>query len=223
MKKSIYNIIVNYKEHYLIYNALKASCVILKKDEYEAFDSFTCLGEEEKEYIRLGLYVEDDDNEVDMVLYSSRVLTDKDKRQYYRIYTTLGCNAKCPYCYQQGNAPISMSKKTADSICEFIVERMINGASLTIEWFGGEPLLNKEIIDYICNQLTPICERNKIKFSSRMVSNGFLIDAEVVKKAINVWKLSQIQITLDGLKETYEIVKGFDESDSFEHVINNIG
>jgi uncharacterized protein len=190
--------------------------------EYENYNNLTGSLREKTEFLRLGLYVDDHYNEVDVVCYSSRVLTDKSKHQYYRIYTTLKCNAKCPYCYERGAEPISMSEKTADNICNFIVDNMVDNTRIILEWFGGEPLLNKKIINYICNKISPICEQRGIKYLSRMTTNGLLVDEEIINDALKTWNLTQVQITLDGLKQTYERIKGFDTKNAFDRVICNI-
>jgi len=222
MKKSIYTYVESYKNNFLLFNVFSLTCVILDKDEYKRYNSLKCSEEEKKEFLRLGFYVEDDFDEVDAVCYASRCLTDKDKQQFYRIYTTLACNAKCPYCYEKGAEISTMSVDTADKVCEFIKDRMVEGEKLGLEWFGGEPLLNKNIINYICEKLQPICKKKKIKLNSSMVSNGYLINEDIVKDAKNLWNLRRVQITIDGLKKTYEKIKQFNDPNSFDKVISNI-
>ncbi|MBP3801509.1 MAG: 4Fe-4S cluster-binding domain-containing protein [Clostridia bacterium] len=65
------------------------------------------------------------------------------------IFTTLGCNANCYYCYENNlrNNKYKMSKETADKIISLLIKN--NKKKISIGWFGGEPLYNEEIIDYI--------------------------------------------------------------------------
>ena len=58
-----------------------------------------------------------------------------------------------------------------------------------LAWFGGEPLYNAQVIDLICNDLV---ERG-IGYESSMISNGFLFDEKLIKRAAELWRLRQIQ------------------------------
>ena len=58
-----------------------------------------------------------------------------------------------------------------------------------------------------------------------MISNGYLMNEETVKKAKDFWNLSNIQITLDGTEKIYNKVKNYiykDNSNPFKTVIDNI-
>lgn len=70
---------------------------------------------------------------------------------------------------------------------------------MRLAWFGGEPLYNAQVIDLICNDLV---ERG-IGYESSMISNGFLFDEKLIKRAAELWRLRQIQITLDGTEGVY--------------------
>jgi radical SAM protein with 4Fe4S-binding SPASM domain len=137
----------------------------------------------------------------------------------YTIFTTLDCNARCFYCYEKGTPHISMSEKTANSIADFII-RNSQGHLQEIRWFGGEPLVNEKVIDIITEKLN----LNKVKFNSRMISNGLLFNKENIIKAKNEWHLTKVQITLDGTKEVYQRSKSFigAKGNEFERVLNNI-
>ena len=222
MKKSKYNYIVKNKYNVLIFNALKSTCVVLDKKEYQDFIKINKSSPNYQTFCDLGMYTPKDYKETDEVCFLSRVLAQKERRQFYRIYTTLNCNAKCPYCYEASVAKFPMSMETAKKVCDFIKDRMIPNTAVIIEWFGGEPMLNEKVIDYITDTIKLECEKNGSDFYSYMISNGYLFDKEKATKAKEKWNLKNVQITLDGLKETYERIKGFDKKDSFEKVIENI-
>ena len=79
--------------------------------------------------------------------------------------------------------------------------------------------MNQEAMDLICHRLTD----NSIAFSSRIVTNGYLLTNDVVDKALSLWNLDKVQITIDGTKEVYNRVKAIDSSDdAYTRVINNI-
>ena len=79
-------------------------------------------------------------------VYSNEILTDKDKSTSFVIALSYACNFKCTYCYQQHNDKLKKNKITAenlDYILDTIIEYKNNhkDESISIELFGGEPLL----------------------------------------------------------------------------------
>lgn len=222
MKKSIYNIYVHNDKNYLLFNTSNSSCVILTKEEFERFENNNLDENLEKELYRLGFYVDDDYSEAEYILARNRINYEKSRSLGFRIFTTTNCNARCFYCYENGVKHFDMRKETADLIINFITERISLYNSLQIQWFGGEPLVNYKIIDYITEKLKPLIEKYNIKYSSTMISNGYLFNDELIKKAKNEWKLKKIQITLDGLKDTYQKIKQINDENAFEKVLENI-
>ena len=98
MKESKYNISVEYKGNWLVYNLLKSTCVILDCDEYHRFKDCRSF-EGSKQLHKMGFYVDKDYNEIKEALYYIRRNTDQRNQNLrrHRIYTTLACNARCPY------------------------------------------------------------------------------------------------------------------------------
>jgi len=138
---------------------------------------------------------------------------------YIAILTTTGCNARCFYCFEKGAKVSNMTEQTAYDVADFIEKK--GAKKIKIQWFGGEPLINIKPIDIICHALT---EKN-IDFDSIMVSNGYALSEDVIKKAVELWKLRKIQITLDGTEEVYNKVKDYvykDVPSPFLTVMNNI-
>lgn len=137
----------------------------------------------------------------------------------FKILTTTDCNARCAYCYELGMDRVKMSPETAGEVIRYIKHNCGN-KQVTLSWFGGEPLLNSDVIDDICNGLA----RYGIEYSSVMTSNGYLFTPELTKKAVKLWNLKNIQITLDGTKDNYNRIKAYIHSsdDPYKRVINNI-
>ena len=136
----------------------------------------------------------------------------------YVILPTTYCNARCFYCYENEIDHIHMTEKMADKLVDFI-EEYHDGQLVMLNWFGGEPLIGRKIIDRICSDL----KNRGIVFSSKMVSNGFLFDRELIREAVKNWKLSLVQITLDGTEEIYNRTKAYvniDES-AYRRVLRN--
>ena len=141
------------------------------------------------------------------------------KIHVFHIFTTLDCNARCFYCFEKRIPGSNMTLKIASRVIEYMQEQT-DGGSVKIEWFGGEPLFNYQIIDFITSGL----KERGVSFESDMISNGLLFDDALVEKAKNLWNLKRVQITLDGTRNVYKRVKAYvrGEADPFERVLQNI-
>ena len=138
----------------------------------------------------------------------------------YTIFTTTDCNARCFYCFELGRSRVPMSTETAMKTARYIKDHC-NGKKVSLSWFGGEPLMNTEAIDIICNYL----KTEGIDYKSKMTTNGYLFTDDLIKKAVNDWNLQNIQITLDGTEAVYNKIKAFVYKDvnPYQIVIRNIG
>lgn len=139
----------------------------------------------------------------------------------YTILTTTGCNARCAYCYEKGTRQYPMTLETADKIVKYIVKNTPTGKTADLRWFGGEPLFNQKVMDRICTKLG---EKN-VPYLSSITSNGYLFSEPTVKKAIELWKLRSVQITLDGTEEVYNKTKNYiykNAGSAFLRVLDNI-
>lgn len=150
----------------------------------------------------------------------------EDVTSSYTIMTTTDCNARCFYCYEKGRSRIPMSDKTAMKVVS-LIERNYSKLpkdkkEVDLRWFGGEPLYNGKVIDLICSEL----EKSDVPFKSSMISNGYLFDEDTVQKAVNLWKLQKVQITLDGTETIYNRSKAFiydGAASPYRRVVRNIG
>jgi len=138
---------------------------------------------------------------------------------FFVILTTTGCNARCFYCFEQGAKVSNMTEQTAHDVADFIEKK--GADKVRIQWFGGEPLVNVKAIDTISKDLTA----KNVNFCSTMVSNAYLLDEDIIERAVNLWKLERIQITIDGTEDVYNNVKNYvykNVSSPFIRVLNNI-
>lgn len=137
----------------------------------------------------------------------------------YTIMTTTDCNARCFYCYELGRPRTPMSEETAIQTADYIIKHC-KGKKVSIDWFGGEPLYNKPVISLICNKL----KEAGVDYHSTMVSNGYLINDDIVNEAKDLWQLTKVQITLDGTEQTYNRCKAYiyKNVNAYRRVIDNI-
>lgn len=174
-----------------------------------------------KEYVNNWYYIRNDLSLKTMISLARNLRKSKGEDtskviNNYTIFTTLNCNAKCPYCYEAKYSKMPMSENIAIKAAEFIAKNR-GDKTVRIGWFGGEPLVNSKVIDIITEYLSD----RGIPYYSTMISNGYLFNKYNKEIIINKWKLNTVQITLDGMADTYNSVKGLG-SDAFETVLKNI-
>lgn len=224
-KKSNYNILVPYlNDETIVFNALTGSIGKFDKDTFNRFNSNT-LTESEVEILKSkGILVPTSVNEIEMINKDRKDGIEDKKFKLYRIWPTSACNAQCYYCFEKGIKCNTMTTEIADKVVSFISNDLNDGDTLKIEWFGGEPLLNHKIIDYITSKILKICEEKNVKYFSSIISNGSLITEDIAKQMKEKWKIQLIQITLDGFKEEYNQSKNYKNPNlfNFDQVINCI-
>ena len=152
---------------------------------------------------------------------AQRALDQKD-RLYLSIALTMACNYRCEYCFEKDhhNQASFMSRETADDIISFI-QRMYDQHQfkykLKIKWFGGEPLLNMDIIRYLSNRL----KQENIPFDSVMFTNGRLLTKEIALELKELGLNGDVVIALDGLAPTHAKIRHCNEQD-FYTILENI-
>lgn len=217
-KLSEYTIIEKYDDGYLLLHTLSWSLFFLTEEEYKNilyYDYF------KKYKILLNENIDETQLAKDIFLKRSTIKTlpNYEKVKTFIIYTTNKCNAQCFYCYEKNRLKqIYMSSKTADDIADFIIKK--GYGKIHIQWFGGEPLLNTSVINQICEKLT----LNNIEFSSSMITNGLLLNEKIIHNMNTSWKFEYIQVSIDGINETYNEIKNYKNKniDAFKIVSNNI-
>ena len=114
---------------------------------------------------------------------------------------TANCNLSCVYCYEKHDDNKSMSFDTAKYILDSEFEGLKNDDYITIDFFGGEPFLEFELIKKIVSYVR---EQNiKGRFLPRYrffaTTNGTLIHGEIMN-FLKAHKNFYLGLSLDGTK-----------------------
>ncbi|MEW6108391.1 MAG: geopeptide radical SAM maturase [Nitrospirota bacterium] len=103
-------------------------------------------------------------------------------------------------------------KKTAMSAIEEIL----------IIFYGGEPLMSRDLIIYISAKLKSFAKDRGIRFRSYLVTNGTLLTKETVKM-LKPLGLKEAYITIDGPKDIHDSFRPYKTAKgSFETIIRNV-
>lgn len=137
------------------------------------------------------------------------------------ILPTEKCNFRCKYCYENHEQK-SMDKNTIEGIINFVREKLPGYKYLQVEWFGGEPLIEKDIITYLTIKLRSLCREFKKPYFASMTTNGYSLTREVFKNMLSN-KIISYQITLDGLASTHNKYRPFiNGNKTFDVILNNL-
>ena len=200
----------------IMYNLLTHEMIAVNLSELELSET--------REYLIENWYMVpeeyDDQQLVDECRAVLTLMNSWPKRNHvFLIFTTLDCNARCFYCYEKRIPGSNMTMETASRVIEYVQEQA-GGEKIIIKWFGGEPLYNYPVINFISEGL----REKGIQFESHMISNGLLFSNMLIEKAKNQWNMKSVQITLDGTREVYKRVKAYvtDIADPMEKILHNI-
>jgi|GEM_PF-243009 len=232
MKPSHYNFFFPYEADetkVIAYNAYSNALALMDKSKHEMVERFASAGvvikdEEFVTQLKAGNFlIEDDCNELDRLrlrMLTGRFNTDA---LALTITPTADCNFRCLYCYEKDVIkPTYMNKETEDAIVKMVENYMRNLSSLHITWYGGEVLMHMDTVERLSGAFIALCNENNVNYTASMVTNGYLLTREIIEK-IHTLKISSMQITIDGDKETHDHRRPHaDGTGTFDIIINNL-
>ena len=116
------------------------------------------------------------------------------------------CNLNCEYCFAsqgkyQGERAV-MSFEVGKQALDFLIENSVGRTNLEVDFFGGEPLMNfdvvKELVAYARSREKE-CRKN---FRFTLTTNGILVDDDVIEFSNR--EMSNVVLSLDGRKEVHD-------------------
>lgn len=113
------------------------------------------------------------------------------------IAPTLDCNFACPYCYED-KRPGKMSDVVAEGLVDYVRQMLPGRSSLRVMWYGGEPLICKDLIESLTADFLAIASECGAVFKASMTTNGYLLTPAIVDRLSKFPVWEKIQITLDG-------------------------
>ena len=137
------------------------------------------------------------------------------------VHTTKACNFRCKYCALNFE-PKHLQQDGCDNIISFFRKNISKYERVHISWFGGEPLLKMDAIEYISNAVMDICRRAKKPYYSSVTTNGYLLTPENVDKLIKL-RVYNYAVTVDGVKATHDNQRVLENGNgSFDQIIRNL-
>lgn len=138
------------------------------------------------------------------------------------LHVAHDCNLACRYCFAgkgeyQGEKEI-MSLEVGKKALDFLVENSGNRRNLEVDFFGGEPLLNFEVVKELVAYGRSIEKAKDKHFRFTLTTNGVLLNDEIMKFANE--NMDNVVLSIDGRKSIHDMMRPFPSGDgSYDLII----
>ena len=116
------------------------------------------------------------------------------------------CNLNCSYCFaSQGKyngERAMMSFEVGKRALDFLIENSGTRRNLEVDFFGGEPLMNFDVVKQLVEYARSVEKQYNKNFRFTLTTNGILIDDDVIDFANR--EMSNVVLSLDGRKEVHD-------------------
>ena len=116
------------------------------------------------------------------------------------------CNLNCSYCFASqgkyhGDRAV-MSFEVGKRALDFLIENSGTRRNLEVDFFGGEPLMNFEVVKQLVEYARSVEKEKGKNFRFTLTTNGLLIDDDVIDFANR--EMSNVVLSLDGRKDVHD-------------------
>lgn len=167
----------------------------MEEETAEAVDEILLLAQEGQ------LYTED--------IYENYIDSFKNRETVVKalcLHIAHDCNLACRYCFAEegeyhGRRAI-MSYEVGKKALDFLVANSGNRTNLEVDFFGGEPLMNWEVVKQLVAYGRSLEEEHHKKFRFTITTNGVLLNDEILE-FVNK-EMGNMVLSIDGRKEVHD-------------------
>lgn len=133
------------------------------------------------------------------------------------------CNLACRYCFAgegeyQGDRSL-MSLEVGKKALDFLVENSGSRRNLEVDFFGGEPLMNFDVVKELVAYGREIEKVKDKHFRFTLTTNGVLLNDDIIEFANR--EMDNIVLSIDGRKEVHDHMRPFKNgAGSYDLIIN---
>jgi uncharacterized protein len=169
-----------------------------------------------------GFLIEDSVDELNILKVRNRNARFDSRHLKLTILPTLKCNFRCVYCYEARKNE-TMSSEIQTGLVEFVKKKIETVESMTTNWYGGEPLMVLNIIEYLRNEFEKSCTANGIQYNpGGIITNGYLLKKPIAQRLKNMG-IETVQVTLDGPKDVHDQRRPLaGGKGTFDQILDNI-
>ena len=238
-RPSFYNFIYRLNGETWLFNSLNLGLIeideeienVIQKQEITIDDYEGELKESLLELAEDGFIIPPYVNELKTLRYIYN--TDRFNKDYLTItiLPTLACNCSCYYCFERKhnknvhNDSHTISDDFDKYLLQFIESKLPNVKSLSVAWFGGEPLLKFEYIEILSKKIISLCQKYSVSYTASITTNGYFItEIPDIVSRMSACKIDSCQITLDGAPKDHNRIRKLknNSSGTFEKMLQGI-
>ena len=139
------------------------------------------------------------------------------------LHVAHDCNLACKYCFAgkgeyQGEKAL-MSYEVGRKAIDFLVKNSGSRRNLEVDFFGGEPLMNFEVVKQLVEYARSIEEENNKHFRFTLTTNGVLLNSDVMEYLND--NMDNVVLSIDGRADVHNAMRPFPNgSPSYDAVID---
>ena len=135
------------------------------------------------------------------------------------------CNLGCTYCYAQqgafGGEAKNMSLETANRAVDLLLSQAGDGGKANLAFLGGEPLVNRPVIQAVTRRAAALAESRGIALSFSITTNGTLLTQ--ADAAFFEAHGFAVTVSLDGPRELHDKLRPYKSgAGSFDRIMRNV-
>lgn len=119
------------------------------------------------------------------------------------LHISHDCNLRCKYCFAStgdfGKGRKLMPFEVGKAAIDFLLEKSVGRENLEVDFFGGEPLMNFDVVKQIVEYARSREEEYHKNFRFTITTNGMLLDDDTIDY-INK-EMYNVVLSIDGRKE----------------------
>jgi uncharacterized protein len=155
------------------------------------------------------------------ILFSEDIALEEDLMRDHDIkamclHVSHDCNMRCGYCFASEGSfegeKVLMDIETGKEAIDFLIKNSGKRKHLEIDFFGGEPLMNFEVVKSLVEYARERELETEKVFRFTMTTNGLLLNEDIIEYLDE--NMANVVLSIDGRKET---------NDNMRKTINNEG
>lgn len=208
-KRSKFLYFLEVENNKLVYDTLHSKLFKLHSNDYNILSQgdLSCLTnnfDKASLLLKNKLIYESDYDQTELLNYRVSSIMNDNILQI-TILPTNACNFRCKYCFEEHKLDY-MSQEVKERIIKFFRRSIPKYKSVYICWFGGEPLLQKEIVYDIMRAAQEVGKRCGVPVLGQMTTNGYLLDLTTFEK-LNELGVLHYHITIDGPQKIHDYMR----------------
>ncbi len=127
------------------------------------------------------------------------------------LHVAHDCNLACKYCFAgkgeyQGEKEL-MSFEVGKKAIDFLVKNSGSRRNLEVDFFGGEPLMNFDVVKKLVSYARSIEDENNKHFRFTLTTNGVLLNDEVMEYLND--NMDNVVLSIDGRESIHNTMRPF--------------